>query len=108
VECPKYPGFCLTRQKNEYPFVEAFYNPEQVIILHFTHNAFKCFDFFIETYIIESDSVYLCWLFCVTNFVLTRTIGNGIMDYFVIAKLFFLFCELSTMEFRDFQSSNRN
>ncbi|CAL4962727.1 unnamed protein product [Urochloa decumbens] len=29
VECPKYPGFCLTRQKNEYPFVEVFYNPEQ-------------------------------------------------------------------------------
>ncbi|CAO2198585.1 unnamed protein product [Urochloa humidicola] len=30
VECPKYPGFCLTRQKNEYPFVEVFYNPEQI------------------------------------------------------------------------------
>ncbi|WVZ69786.1 hypothetical protein U9M48_018517 [Paspalum notatum var. saurae] len=29
VECPKYPGFCLTRQKNEYPFLEVFYNPEQ-------------------------------------------------------------------------------
>uniref|UniRef100_A0A0E0B869 Thioredoxin domain-containing protein n=1 Tax=Oryza glumipatula TaxID=40148 RepID=A0A0E0B869_9ORYZ len=29
VECPKYPGFCLTRQKNEYPFIEVFYNPEQ-------------------------------------------------------------------------------
>ncbi|ONM41104.1 Thioredoxin superfamily protein, partial [Zea mays] len=29
VECPKYPGFCLTRQRNEYPFVEVFYNPEQ-------------------------------------------------------------------------------
>ncbi|GJN06510.1 hypothetical protein PR202_ga24242 [Eleusine coracana subsp. coracana] len=29
VECPKYPGFCLTRQKNEYPFAEVFYNPEQ-------------------------------------------------------------------------------
>jgi hypothetical protein len=80
VECPKYPGFCLTRQKNEYPFVEVFYNPEQVIILHFTHNAFKCFNFFVETYV-----VCLCWLFCVTNFVLTTIIGNGIMDYVVIA-----------------------
>ena len=29
VECPKYPGFCLTRQKTEYPFLEVFYNPEQ-------------------------------------------------------------------------------
>jgi len=29
VECPKYPGFCLTRQRNEYPFVEVFYSPEQ-------------------------------------------------------------------------------
>ncbi|CAL0308699.1 unnamed protein product [Lupinus luteus] len=29
VECPKYPGFCLTRQKTEYPFVEIFYSPEQ-------------------------------------------------------------------------------
>ncbi|XP_066321594.1 uncharacterized protein [Miscanthus floridulus] len=29
VECPKYPGFCLTRQWNEYPFVEVFYSPEQ-------------------------------------------------------------------------------
>uniref|UniRef100_A0A2P2KFB9 Thioredoxin domain-containing protein n=2 Tax=Rhizophora mucronata TaxID=61149 RepID=A0A2P2KFB9_RHIMU len=30
VECPKYPGFCLTRQKTEYPFIELFHNPEQV------------------------------------------------------------------------------
>uniref|UniRef100_K3XMT3 Thioredoxin domain-containing protein n=1 Tax=Setaria italica TaxID=4555 RepID=K3XMT3_SETIT len=37
VECPKYPGFCLTRQKNEYPFVEVFYNPEQVIIIYFMY-----------------------------------------------------------------------
>jgi hypothetical protein len=44
VECPKYPGFCLTRQKNEYPFIEVFYNPEQVIILHFTSHA--CLSFF--------------------------------------------------------------
>lgn len=29
VECPKYPSFCLTRQKTEYPFLEVFYNPEQ-------------------------------------------------------------------------------
>ncbi|CAO2820225.1 unnamed protein product [Amaranthus hypochondriacus] len=29
VECPKYPGFCITRQKTEYPFVEVFHSPEQ-------------------------------------------------------------------------------
>ncbi|MQM13271.1 hypothetical protein Taro_046196 [Colocasia esculenta] len=29
VECPKYPGFCLTRQKKEYPFIEIFHSPEQ-------------------------------------------------------------------------------
>ncbi|XP_010545393.1 PREDICTED: uncharacterized protein LOC104817778 isoform X2 [Tarenaya hassleriana] len=29
VECPKYPGFCIKRQKNEYPFVEIFHSPEQ-------------------------------------------------------------------------------
>lgn len=33
VECPKYPGFCITRQKKEYPFVEIFHSPEQVILL---------------------------------------------------------------------------
>ncbi|KAG5042659.1 hypothetical protein JHK87_006574 [Glycine soja] len=27
VECPKYPGFCITRQKKEYPFVEIFHSP---------------------------------------------------------------------------------
>jgi len=37
VECPKYPGFCLTRQRNEYPFVEVFYNPEQVILVYFMY-----------------------------------------------------------------------
>ncbi|CAL5428780.1 unnamed protein product [Camellia sinensis] len=30
VECPKYPGFCITRQRKEYPFVEIFHSPEQV------------------------------------------------------------------------------
>ncbi|KAM7486211.1 hypothetical protein LguiA_002220 [Lonicera macranthoides] len=30
VECPKYPGFCISRQRTEYPFVEIFYSPEQV------------------------------------------------------------------------------
>lgn len=30
VECPKYPGFCITRQKKEYPFIEVFHSPEQV------------------------------------------------------------------------------
>ncbi|XP_004296483.1 PREDICTED: uncharacterized protein LOC101291811 [Fragaria vesca subsp. vesca] len=29
VECPKYPGFCITRQKKEYPFIEVFHSPEQ-------------------------------------------------------------------------------
>lgn len=29
VECPKYPGFCLTREKTEYPFIEIFHSPEQ-------------------------------------------------------------------------------
>ncbi|KAJ8753384.1 hypothetical protein K2173_019783 [Erythroxylum novogranatense] len=29
VECPKYPGFCITRQKNEYPFIELFHSPER-------------------------------------------------------------------------------
>ncbi|KAM7268145.1 hypothetical protein ACFE04_010311 [Oxalis oulophora] len=29
VECPKYPGFCITRQKTEYPFIEIFHSPEQ-------------------------------------------------------------------------------
>ncbi|KAK2969241.1 hypothetical protein RJ640_003475, partial [Escallonia rubra] len=28
VECPKYPGFCITRQKKDYPFVEIFHSPE--------------------------------------------------------------------------------
>ncbi|KAK1548677.1 hypothetical protein Q3G72_013437 [Acer saccharum] len=29
VECPKYPGFCITRQRKEYPFIEIFHTPEQ-------------------------------------------------------------------------------
>ncbi|KAK1268522.1 hypothetical protein QJS04_geneDACA005086 [Acorus gramineus] len=29
VECPKYPGFCITRQKDDYPFIEIFHSPEQ-------------------------------------------------------------------------------
>lgn len=29
VECPKYPGFCISRQKKEYPFIEIFHSPEQ-------------------------------------------------------------------------------
>ncbi|XP_057430452.1 uncharacterized protein LOC130723425 [Lotus japonicus] len=29
VECPKYPGFCITRQKKEYPFIEIFQSPTQ-------------------------------------------------------------------------------
>ncbi|KAL6496411.1 hypothetical protein OROGR_029669 [Orobanche gracilis] len=29
VDCPKYPGFCIARQKKEYPFIEIFHSPEQ-------------------------------------------------------------------------------
>ncbi|XP_047308858.1 uncharacterized protein LOC124912305 [Impatiens glandulifera] len=29
VECPKYPGFCMSRQKTDYPFVEIFHSPER-------------------------------------------------------------------------------
>ncbi|XP_078446661.1 thioredoxin superfamily protein [Wolffia australiana] len=29
VECPKFPGFCMTRQKKDYPFIEIFHSPEQ-------------------------------------------------------------------------------
>ncbi|KAH7572547.1 hypothetical protein JRO89_XS04G0273400 [Xanthoceras sorbifolium] len=29
VDCPKYPGFCITRQRKEYPFIEIFHSPEQ-------------------------------------------------------------------------------
>ncbi|GAB2210286.1 hypothetical protein Droror1_Dr00015549, partial [Drosera rotundifolia] len=29
VECLKFPGFCITRQKKEYPFIENFPSPEQ-------------------------------------------------------------------------------
>ncbi|KAJ6331767.1 hypothetical protein OIU76_010199 [Salix suchowensis] len=29
VECPKYPGFCITRQRREYPLIEIFHSPEQ-------------------------------------------------------------------------------
>ncbi|KAG0497309.1 hypothetical protein HPP92_001786 [Vanilla planifolia] len=29
VECPKYPGFCIARQRKDYPFIEIFHSPEQ-------------------------------------------------------------------------------
>ncbi|KAL3694140.1 hypothetical protein R1sor_007791 [Riccia sorocarpa] len=29
VECPKYPGFCIARQRKDYPFVEFFHSPKQ-------------------------------------------------------------------------------
>nr|XP_028947701.1 uncharacterized protein LOC108171052 isoform X1 [Malus domestica]XP_028947703.1 uncharacterized protein LOC108171052 isoform X1 [Malus domestica] len=29
VECPKYLGFCITRQRKEYPFIEIFHSPQQ-------------------------------------------------------------------------------
>ncbi|GBG61212.1 hypothetical protein CBR_g19745 [Chara braunii] len=29
VECPKYPGFCISRQRRDYPFVEIFHSPKQ-------------------------------------------------------------------------------
>ncbi|CAM6120676.1 unnamed protein product [Calypogeia fissa] len=28
VECPKYPGFCIARQRKDYPFVEIFHSPQ--------------------------------------------------------------------------------
>ncbi|KAG0557327.1 hypothetical protein KC19_11G120500 [Ceratodon purpureus] len=30
VECPKYPGFCIARQRKDYPFVEIFHSPKPV------------------------------------------------------------------------------
>ncbi|XP_076909115.1 uncharacterized protein LOC143566251 [Bidens hawaiensis] len=32
VECPKYIGFCMTRQKKDYPFIEMFHSPSHVSI----------------------------------------------------------------------------
>ncbi|XP_039157793.1 uncharacterized protein LOC104430641 [Eucalyptus grandis] len=29
VECPKFPGFCVSRLRKEYPFIEIFHSPEQ-------------------------------------------------------------------------------
>eukprot|EP00252_Welwitschia_mirabilis_P008512 TRINITY_DN2040_c0_g1_i2.p1 TRINITY_DN2040_c0_g1~~TRINITY_DN2040_c0_g1_i2.p1 ORF type:complete len:152 (+),score=17.49 TRINITY_DN2040_c0_g1_i2:183-638(+) len=29
VECPKYPGFCIARQRKDYPFIEIFHSPVQ-------------------------------------------------------------------------------
>ncbi|XP_077220833.1 thioredoxin superfamily protein [Tasmannia lanceolata] len=29
VECPKYPGFCIRRERKDYPFIEIFHSPEQ-------------------------------------------------------------------------------
>ncbi|KAL2613890.1 hypothetical protein R1flu_025582 [Riccia fluitans] len=29
VECPKYPGFCIARQRKDYPFIEIFHSPKQ-------------------------------------------------------------------------------
>nr|XP_024360379.1 uncharacterized protein LOC112274824 isoform X2 [Physcomitrium patens] len=28
VDCPKYPGFCIARQRKDYPFVEIFHSPK--------------------------------------------------------------------------------
>ncbi|XP_038885441.1 uncharacterized protein LOC120075825 isoform X2 [Benincasa hispida] len=36
VECPKYPGFCISRQRKEYPFIEMFHSPQQVGLRHLT------------------------------------------------------------------------
>ncbi|KAG6771480.1 hypothetical protein POTOM_022842 [Populus tomentosa] len=41
VECPKYPGFCITRQRKEYPFIEIFHSPEQVIYSSLPIRLFK-------------------------------------------------------------------
>lgn len=44
VECPRYPGFCMTRQKKEYPFIEVFYNPEvDAALMHFCVFSFVFF-----------------------------------------------------------------
>jgi len=43
VECPKYPGFCITRQRKEYPFIEIFHSPEQVIYSSLPIRLFKVF-----------------------------------------------------------------
>ncbi|XP_026395606.1 uncharacterized protein LOC113290223 isoform X1 [Papaver somniferum] len=32
VECPKYPGFCITRQRKDYPYIEIFHSPQQQVI----------------------------------------------------------------------------
>ncbi|KAI3847812.1 hypothetical protein MKW98_021772 [Papaver atlanticum] len=29
VECPKYPGFCITRQRKDYPYIEIFHSQQQ-------------------------------------------------------------------------------
>jgi hypothetical protein len=63
VECPKYPGFCLTRQRNEYPFVEVFYNPEQVILVYFM-------------YIGSNVSVSLFWFFIAISIPTLVTISH--------------------------------
>eukprot|EP00262_Sarcandra_glabra_P005461 TRINITY_DN17091_c0_g1_i2.p1 TRINITY_DN17091_c0_g1~~TRINITY_DN17091_c0_g1_i2.p1 ORF type:complete len:136 (+),score=15.93 TRINITY_DN17091_c0_g1_i2:104-511(+) len=42
IECPKYPGFCIARQRKEYPFIEIFHSPEQVgfVLPHFSSSGF--------------------------------------------------------------------
>ncbi|KAI3897802.1 hypothetical protein MKX03_013708 [Papaver bracteatum] len=39
VECPKYPGFCITRQRKDYPYIEIFHSPQQQV-----SNQGKAFD----------------------------------------------------------------
>jgi hypothetical protein len=63
VECPKYPGFCLTRQRNEYPFVEVFYNPEQVILVYFMYTG-------------SNVSVSLFWFFIAISIPTLVTISH--------------------------------
>ncbi|KAI3852072.1 hypothetical protein MKW98_020071 [Papaver atlanticum] len=29
VECPKYPGFCITHKRKDYPYIEIFHSPHQ-------------------------------------------------------------------------------
>ena len=38
VECPKYIGFCMTRQKKDYPFIEMFHSPAQVSFVGFNRS----------------------------------------------------------------------
>ncbi|KAL0913373.1 hypothetical protein M5K25_016831 [Dendrobium thyrsiflorum] len=46
VECPKYPGFCIARQRKDYPFIEIFHSPEEetLDLKHFLSNWYQSID----------------------------------------------------------------